>query len=165
MSNRNILNMSREIDNISRNIEHFKNDINLINSSNETNSEKIRDLDEIKMNRIDAISELDKIKNDFKFMHDKLDLVNKYVKNLLSKERNVDYVNKNTSTFKAFLMDVCALNLNKTNVLLYVFECLSSQDFFLINEDELIDYGFTNDELNKINRECKNELESNIYPI
>ena len=44
MSNRNILNMSREIDNISRNIEHFQNDITLINSSNETNSEKIRDL-------------------------------------------------------------------------------------------------------------------------
>tara|TARA_B100001093_G_C26345659_1_gene808010 strand:- start:85 stop:558 length:474 start_codon:yes stop_codon:yes gene_type:complete len=157
--------MSREIDNISRNIEHFQNDITLINSSNETNSEKIRDLDEIKMNRIDAISELDKIRNDFKFMQDKLDLVNKCVKNLLSKERNVDYVNKNTATFKAFLMDVCGLNLKKTNVLLYVFECLSAQDFFLINEDELIDYGFTNEELNNINRECKNELESNIYPM
>ena len=165
MSNRNILNMSREIDNISRNVEHFRNDINVINSSNETNSDKIRDLDEIKMNRIDAIVELDKIKNDFKFMQDKLDLVNKCVKNLLSKERNVDYVNKNTSTFKGFLMNVCGLNLKKTNILLYVFECLSSQDFFLINEDELIDYGFTNDELNKINMECKHELESHIYPM
>ena len=91
--------------------------------------------------------------------------MNKYVKNLLSKERNVDYVNKNTATFKAFLMDVCGLTLKKTNVLLFVFECLSAQDFFLINEDELIDYGFTSEELNKINRECKNELESNIYPM
>lgn len=165
MSNRNILNMSREIDNISKNIHNFRQDINIINSSSETNSDKIKDLDEIKMNRIDAIAELDKIKNDFKFMQDKLDLVNKCVKNLLSQERNVDYVNKNTATFKKFLIDVCEISLKKTNVLLYVFECLSSQDFFLINEEELIEYGFTNDELNKINMKCKHELESNIYPM
>jgi hypothetical protein len=158
MANRNILNMSREIENINKNIAKFERDIRNLNDVDI----KLTDLNEIKMNKLEAVSILEKIKDDFTYLEKKVDLIDNSFKNLIS-NRNIDFVNNNINYFEHFLINQANLSKKKTQILIYAFECKCAQDFFLLNEDELIEFGFHQSELNKINEECKKDLESHIY--
>ena len=102
MSHLNILNISREIDNINRNVQLFHKQITDLESTNSRNHEIINDLDEIKMNKLDVITSLEKIREDFKFLESKINNVDLCVKKLVN--RNIDYVGKNRETFKEFLV-------------------------------------------------------------
>ena len=161
MSHLNILNISREIDNINRNVQLFHKQITDLESTNSRNNEIINDLDEIKMNKLDVITSLEKIREDFKFLESKINNVDLCVKKLVN--RNIDYVGKNRETFKEFLVTTCSLNDKKVNVILYVLDCSNVQDFLSINDEELKEYGFSQTEINHLNRKCKEELEKNVY--
>ena len=150
--------MSREIENINKNIAKFERDIRNLNDVDI----KLTDLNEIKMNKLEAVSILEKIKDDFTYLEKKVDLIDNSFKNLIS-NRNIDFVNNNINYFEHFLINQANLSKKKTQILIYAFECKCAQDFFLLNEDELIEFGFHQSELNKINEECKKDLESHIY--
>ena len=85
MSHLNILNISREIENINKNISVFHKQISDIEDKNTRNTEIISDLEEIKMNKLDVICSLEKIKDDFKFLETKLNNVDSCVKNLINR--------------------------------------------------------------------------------
>lgn len=158
MSNRNILNMSREIENINKNIDKFKKDISNISSIDN----KLLDLNEIKMNKLEAISCLEQIRNDFSSLEKKVEKIDNSFKTLLV-NKNTEYINN--SYLEHLLINKAEISIKKAHILIYAFECNCAQDFFLLNEEELIEFGFTQEELNRINKECRYELESNIYPI
>ncbi len=160
MSHLNILNMSREINNINKNIAHFQKQISEIEENNTRNNNSIDDLDEIKMNKLEVISSLEKIKDDFKFLETKINNVDTCVKKLVS--RNLDYVGKNNEKFKQFLVN-CRITEKKINVILYVLDCSNVQDFLSISEDELSEFGFTQTDINLLSKKCKEELERNVY--
>jgi hypothetical protein len=160
MSHLNILNISREIDNINKNITGFHKQITEMEDKNNRNGEIINDLDDIKMNKLDVISSLEKIRDDFKFLESKINSVDTFVKKLVN--RNIDYVSKNRETFKNFLK-LCQLTDKKINVILYVLDCSNVQDFLSVSDEELKEYGFTHAEVNLLNRKCKEELEKNVY--
>ena len=52
---------------------------------------KLTDLNEIKMNKLEAVSILEKIKDDFTYLEKKVDLIDNSFKNLIS-NRNIDFV-------------------------------------------------------------------------
>lgn len=160
MSHLNILNMSREIDNINKNINSFRKQITDIQENNYKNTESINDIDEIKINKLEVISSLEKIRDDFKFLESKIQSVDSCVQKLVT--RNIDYVNKNKHKFKTFLQRA-SISDKKINVILYVLDCSNVQDFLSINEDELREFGFSQTEINNLNRKCKEEIEANIY--
>ena len=51
----------------------------------------------------------------------------------------------------------------KINVLLYVFDCTTLQDCLLLNDRELIDFGFSQSEVSLLKRLCKDTLENNTF--
>ena len=160
MSHLNILNISREIENINKNISMFHTQITDIEETNTRNTEIINDLDEIKINKLDVICSLEKIKDDFKFLESKLNSVDSHVKNLVN--RNLDYVGKNKETFKAFLKEN-RLDDKKINIILYVLDCSNSQDFLAVSDEELREFGFNQPDISLISRKCKEELENTVY--
>ena len=160
MSHLNILNMSREINNINENISLFHKQITEIEEKNDRNDEIINDLDEIKMNKLDVICSLEKIRDDFKFLESKIQSVDTCVKKLVN--RNMDYVSKNKETFKNFLLELL-ISEKKINIILYVLDCSNVQDFLSVSEEELREFGINQSEISLINRKCKEEFESNVY--
>jgi len=160
MSHLNILNISREIENINKNILSFQKQITRIESEENRNSDNIQDLDEMKMNKIEVISSLEKIRDDFKFLESKIENVDLCVKNLVN--RNIDYVGKNKEKFKNFLEKIL-LNEKKINIILYVLDCSNVQDLLSINEEEFVEFNFSQSEIELLYRKSKDELESNIY--
>ena len=160
MSHLNILNISREIENINKNITAFHKQINDIEDKNTRNTEIIHDLEEIKMNKLDVICSLEKIKDDFKFLESKLNNVDSCVKKLVN--RNLDYVGKNKETFKAFLKNI-KLEEKKINIILYVLDCSNVQDFLAVSEEELNEFGFSKFDISLISSKCKEELENTVY--
>ena len=162
MSHLNILTISKEIDNINKNIHHFSTQIQKLDTDTQTINSNVQDVNEIKMDKIDAVNSLHQIREDFKFLETKLNSVDKCVKKLL--DRNMDFVNKNTEIFFKFLKNNVGLSDQKINIILAVFDCKTPQDYLLLNERELIDFGFTQSELSLLSRSCKDCLENNIYP-
>lgn len=160
MSHLNILKISREIDNINKNIKCFHKQISEMEEKNNRNGEIINDLDEIKMNKLDVICSLEKIKDDFKFLESKLNSVDTFVQKLVN--RNIDYVGKNRETFKNFLK-TCQITDKKINLILYVLDCANIKDFLAISDEELKEYGFTHTEINLVTKKCKEELEKDVY--
>ena len=160
MSHLNILNISREIDNLNRNINNFKKQIDRVAEQGEQNNNNISDLEDIKINKLDVINYMGKIRDDFKFLETKLDNVDSCVKKLVS--RNLDYVNKNKENFYKLLKS-CSISDKQINIILYVLDCSNAQDFLAISEEELKVYNFIQTEINSLSRKCKTELENTIY--
>lgn len=160
MSHLNILNISREIENINKNISVFHKQITDIEEQNTRNTEIINDLEEIKINKLDVICSLEKIKDDFKFLESKLNSVDSCVKKLVN--RNLDYVGKNKETFKSFLHEL-KVEDKKINLILYVLDCSNVQDFLSVSEEELHEFGFSHSDISLISRKCKEELENSVY--
>ena len=160
MSHLNILNISREIENINKNISMFHKQISDIEETNSRNSEIINDLEEIKINKLDVICSLEKIKDDFKFLESKLNSVDTCVKKLV--DRNLDYVGKNKETFKTFLKNL-KIEDKKINVILFVLDCSNVQDFLAVSHEELHEFGFTQSDISLISRKCKEDLENSVY--
>jgi hypothetical protein len=161
MSHLNILTISKEIENINKNVSKFQNQISDIEEDNSKLNSNFNDINEIKINKIDVIDSLDQIRNDFKFLENKLNSINGCVKKLLS--RNLDFVNKNTQTLHNFLTKRLEFNEKKINVLLFVFDCTSLQDCLLLNERELVDFGFNPGDISTLKRLCKETLENNTF--
>jgi hypothetical protein len=161
MSHLNILTISKEIENINRNVSKFQSQINTIETENSKLNNNFNDINEIKINKIDVVHSLDEIKSDFKFLENKINSIDGCVKKLLS--RNVDFVNKNTQTLFNFLKKKIEFNEKKINVLLYVFDCTTLQDCLLLNDRELIDFGFSQSEVSLLKRLCKETLENNTF--
>lgn len=160
MSHLNILNISREIENINKNISMFRKQISNIEETNSRNSEIINDLEEIKINKLDVICSLEKIKDDFKFLESKLNSVDSCVKKLV--DRNLDYVGKNKETFKTFLKNL-KIDDKKINVILFVLDCSNVQDFLAVSHEELHEFGFNQSDISLISRKCKEDLENSVY--
>jgi len=161
MSHLNILTISKEIENLNKNIFKFKNQIDDLEFEKQTVNDNINDINEIKMNKLDAIDCLNEIRNDFKYLENKLNSVDNCVKKLVS--RNIDFVKKNTEVLNNFLKNTVGLDDKQINVLLYVFDCSSLQDCLLLNDKELISFGFNQSQLGILNRMCKDALENNTY--
>ena len=159
MSHLNILTISKEIENINKNISKFQSQINTMETENSKLNSNFNDINEIKINKIDVVNSLDEIKSDFQFLENKIRSIDVCVKKLLS--RNVDFVNKNTQTLFNFLKKKLEFNEKKINVLLYVFDCTTLQDCLLLNDRELIDFGFSQIEISLLKRLCKETLENN----
>jgi prefoldin subunit 5 len=162
MSHLNILTISKEIQNINKNISQFKSQLHNIESNTNNIHSNIKDINEIKMNKIDSIDSLEQIRSDFKFLEKKLVSVDSCVKKLLS--RNIDFVNKNTEVLHKFLKENVNLDDKQINVIIYVFECVSLQDCLMLNDRELLDFGFNQINILNLNRQCKEALENNSYP-
>ena len=160
MSHLNILKISKEIEHINKNIESLKHNIQDVNIMNDQLTNTLQDLNEIKSNKTDTMIILEQLRDDFKFLETKLTQVDRNVKQIAS--RDLDYVNKNTNYFNHFLTTQANLDSKKINILLHVFECHTPQQFFLINEQELIEFGFTYKEISTINKKCKEELEISV---
>ena len=161
MSHLNILTISKEIENINKNISKFQSQINTMETENSKLNSNFNDINEIKINKIDVVNSLDEIKSDFQFLENKIRSIDVCVKKLLS--RNVDFVNKNTQTLFNFLKKKLEFNEKKINVLLYVFDCTTLQDCLLLNDRELIDFGFSQIEISLLKRLCKETLENNTF--
>ena len=160
MSHLNILNMSREIENINKNIASFHKQISDIEEKNTRNTDIINDLDEIKINKLDVICSLEKIKEDFKFLESKINSVDSNIKILIN--RNLDYVGNNKDKFKKFLK-TNKIDDKKINVILYVLDCSNCQDFLTVSDEELREFGFSQCDISIITRKCKQELENSAY--
>jgi prefoldin subunit 5 len=161
MSHLNILTISKEIDNLNKNILQFRGQIDHLESENNTLNNNIKDINEIKMNKLDTIDCIEEIKSDFKYLEKKLSSVNNCVKKLVS--RNIDFVKKNTEMLNNFLKEQVVLNDKQINVLLFVFDCSSLQDCLLLNDKELLDFGFSHSDTGLLKRKCKEALENNTY--
>lgn len=157
MSHLNILNISREIENINKNISVFHKQISDIEDKNNRHTEIISDIEEIKINKLDVICSLEKIKDDFKFLESKLNSVDNCVKKLVN--RNLDYVGKNKETFYTFLKEL-KVEDKKINVILYILDCSNVQDFLVVSPEELNEFGFGQSEISFISRKCREELET-----
>ena len=161
MSHLNILTISKEIENLNKNVKKFKNQIEILESDKNILNSNINDINEIKMNKLDAIDCLQELRDDFKHLENKLNSVDKCVKKLVT--RNIDFVKKNTEHLYNFLKTKVKLDEKQINVLLFVFDCSSLQDCLLLNDRELIDFGFNQSEIALLKRICKEALENNTY--
>lgn len=157
MSHMNILNISREIDRIKNNIIDVNTNVETINSSFSNN---LRDLNDIKANKTEIVASIDEIREDFKFMESKLNLIDKNVKNLMN--RDLDYVNKNNKEFTTFLRNKLDFDTKKINIIIYVLECQSIHEAIFLDNSDLLELGFTNDEVIRLKNKCKDEIESLI---
>ena len=157
MSHMNILNISREIDRIKNNIIDVNTNVETFNSSFSNN---LRDLNDIKANKTEIVASIDEIREDFKFMESKLNLIDNNVKNLMN--RDLDYVNKNNKEFTTFLRNKLDFDTKKINIIIYVLECQSIHEAILLDNSDLLELGFTNDEVIRLKNKCKDEIESLI---
>lgn len=160
MSKMNPLAMSKEIDNLSKNISFFDNQLKNLESNQTKINQSVEDLNEIKMNKIEIIESLEQIREDFKFLQSKVTSIDNNFKNLIV--RNIDYVNKNKEIFYNFLKNVALLPEKKINILLHVFDCSTYQDYLLLDEKELKEMGFNTSEIYVLNKKCKEQLENFI---
>lgn len=161
MSHLNILTISKEIENLNKNIAKFQTQISDIEVTNSQMSSNFKDLNEIKINKLDVIDSIDQIRSDFKFLESKLNSIDGCVKKLLS--RNLDFINKNTRTLNNFLEKRLKFNNKQINVLLFVFNCSSLQDCLLLNDRELLDFGFNHTDVSCLKRACKETLENDSF--
>lgn len=157
MSHLNILKISREIDNINKNILNVQTEVSSIQTDNETINRNIKDLNEIKSNKVDILLALEQIKEDFKFLETKVNLVDKNIKHIVN--RNIDYVNKNNEKFSEFLKTEVKLDQKKINIILYIFDCYTVQQVVLIDDRELLNFGFNQQEINLLMNKCRENLE------
>ena len=160
MSKMNPLAMSREIDNINKNISFFDSQIKNLENNQDRINESVEDLNEIKMNKLEIIETLEQIREEFKFLQTKVTTIDNSFRSLVS--RNIDYVNKNKELFHNFLKNIVTLSEKKINILLHVFDCSTYQDYLLIDEKELKEMGFNSSEIYSLNRKCKEQLENYI---
>lgn len=159
MSHLNILTISREIESIKKNINNYQGVINENSNTHKEMSECIRDLNDIKANKIDITISLDEIKNDFKFLEQKLKMINKNVSHILS--RDLDYINKDNRRFVEFLRTQFNLDQKKINIILYVLDCTSPEQFILLDDTDLYEFGFSEADISSIKKGCKEEMEKN----
>ena len=159
MSHLNILTISREIESIKKNINNYQGVINKNSNTHKEMSECIRDLNDIKANKIDITISLDEIKNDFKFLEQKLKMINKNVSHILS--RDLDYINKDNRRFVEFLRTQFNLDQKKINIILYVLDCTSPEQFILLDDTDLYEFGFSDTDISSIKKGCKEEMEKN----
>ena len=160
MSKMNPLTMSREIDNINKNITFFDSQIKNLENNQDRINESVEDLNEIKMNKIEIIESLEQIREEFKFLQTKVNNIDSSFRSLIS--RNIDYVNKNKEPFHNFLKNIASLPEKKINILLHVFDCSTYQDYLLLEEKELKEMGFSSSEIYSLNRKCKEQLENYV---
>jgi|TARA_B110000285_G_C14833527_1_gene471996 hypothetical protein len=160
MAHLNILQISREIENINKNINVFQENLNNNNNTTVRMSTNINDLNQIKSNKIDIDISLEEIRQHFKYLENKVNLIHNNV-NIITK-RNMDYINAHNMLFVDFLKSELKLNKKQINIIIYVLECSTPQDFLLINSKDLIEFGFTEYDISKIKQKCKEDIESTV---
>lgn len=156
MSHMNILKMSEEIKNINKRIDTINDNINNISTVVNKNNNIITDLDQIKMNKLECISELEEIKNEFQTMNNKVYEVNDTVISLLN--RDINYIETNTKGLNSFLKKH-HFHKDKINILIYLCKCNGVQDILLLKNEELATFGFSNSEITKLYKISKDHLE------
>jgi hypothetical protein len=153
MAHLNILQISREIENINKNL-NSQTDITVRMSNN------LNDLNQIKSNKTDIDISLEEIRQHFKYLENKVNLIHNNV-NIITK-RNMDYINTNSELFIHFLKSELKLDKKQINIIVYVLECSTPQDFLLLDNKDLIEFGFTDYDISKIKKKCKEDIESTV---
>jgi hypothetical protein len=160
MAHLNILQISREIENINKNINVFQENLNNQTNTTVRMSNNLNDLNQIKSNKIDIDISLEEIRQHFKYLENKVNLIHNNV-SIITK-RNMDYINTNSELFISFLKSELKLDKKQINIIIYVLECSSPQDFLLIDNKDLIEFGFTEYDISKIKKKCKEDIESSV---
>ena len=93
MAHLNILQISREIENIHKNINIFQENLNNQNEASIRMSNSLNDLNQIKSNKTDIDLSLDEIRQNFKYLENKITVIHNNV-NIITK-RDMDYINSN----------------------------------------------------------------------
>lgn len=160
MAHLNILQISREIENIHKNINIFQENLNNQNEASIRMSNSLNDLNQIKSNKTDIDLSLDEIRQNFKYLENKITVIHNNV-NIITK-RDMDYINSNNQLFVDFLKSDLKLDKKYINIIVYVLECSTPQDFLLLDNKDLTEFGFTEIEISTIKKKCKEDIESSI---
>ena len=156
----NILQISREIENINKNFNSFQENLNNQNDATVRISNNLNDLNQIKSNKTDIDLSLEEIRQHFKYLENKINLIHTNV-NIITK-RNMDYINTNSELFINFLKSDLKLDKKQINIIVYVLECSTPQDLLLLDNKDLIEFGFTDHDISKIKKKCKEDIESTV---